>query len=46
MTYAKANKTFRVQASLIIVANNRENIFIVQTSGLYFKRFTIVNLKL
>jgi hypothetical protein len=30
---ARANKTFVVQASLMIVTYNRHNIFIVQTTG-------------
>ncbi len=33
MTVAKANKTFMVQASLMIVTYNRHNIFIVQVTG-------------
>ncbi len=33
---ARANKTFLAQASLIIVSYDRQNIIIVQTTGLFW----------
>ncbi len=34
MAKARANKTFMVQASLTIITYDRQNIFIVQATGL------------